>query len=313
MRIPSVPCLLLAAATFAAAGTSPRAAAARPAARLADAQSASAALKASGDAMMVEKRYEEALAAYEAAAKSSADPALHYNRGRALQFLARYPEALAALRRFQAEAPASVRARVPALTEIIDEVRARVARIRVRCDVAGARVMLARQEIGRTPFDAPLAVNAGHATLEIVAEGYVPSSSEIDLAGGEVLREIDVRLVPRNRIGVLVVKSGVAGTRAEIDGKPIGMAPAEAPLEAGQHAVAALHEGYGPVRTQVVVAAGERRELTLDPIAPTPVYKRWWLWTSVGVAVAGAVVTAVALKTEKSPPIGTFSPGQVRF
>jgi hypothetical protein len=304
---PCLPALLLAAA-LAAATSCPRAAAARPT----DMQT-SAALKASGDAMMVEKRYEEALSAYEAAAKGSPDPALHYNRGRALQFLARYPEALASLRRFQTEAPAAVRARVPALGEIVAEVRARVARVRVRCDVPGARVLLARQEIARTPFDAPLAVNAGHATLEVVAEGYLSSSSEIDLAGDEALREIDVKLIPRSRIGILVIKSGLAGTLAAVDGRPLGMAPAEAPLEAGPHAVAATHEGYGPVRTQIVLTAGERKEIVLDPIAPTPLYKRWWLWTAVGVAATGAVVTAVALKTEKSPPIGTFSPGQVRF
>jgi hypothetical protein len=310
--MPARPCFPALALAAALAAACPSTAAARPA----DTQS-SGALKASGDALMVERRYEEALAAYEAAAavtKGSPDPALHYNRGRALQFLARYPEALAALRRFQTDAPAAVRARVPALGEILAEVRAKVALIRVRCDVAGARVLLARQEIARTPLlDAPLAVNAGHARLEIVAEGYLSSSSEIDLAGDEALREIDVKLVPRSRIGILVIKSGLAGTLATVDGRALGMAPAEAPLEAGPHAVAATHEGYGPVRTQIVLGTGERKEVVLDPIAPTPLYKRWWLWTAVGAVATGAVATAVALKTEKSPPIGTFSPGQVRF
>jgi tetratricopeptide (TPR) repeat protein len=301
-----IPMMLTIAALAATASSTPTAAA-----RPADAPSAS--LKASGDALMRDKRYGEALAAYEAAAKSSPDPVLHYNRGRALQFLGRYPEALASLRRFQAEAPASVRARVPLLDEIVAEVRSHVAALRVRCNVAGARVLLGRQEIGLTPFVAPLPVDAGRATLEIVAEGYLPSSMEVDLKGDEAANDVEVTLVSRSHLGVLVIKSGVAGARAEVDGRSLGAAPAETPLEAGEHAVAATREGYGPVRTHVVIVAGERRELVLDPLAPTPLYKRWWLWTALGAVAAGAVVTVVAVKTERPPPIGTFSPGQVRF
>src|SRR6187402_2096748 len=70
------------------------------------AESARAAeLKSQGDDHMRVKRYEDALRAYEEAYALAKDPVLHYNRGRALQFLARYPEALAAFRQFEADAP----------------------------------------------------------------------------------------------------------------------------------------------------------------------------------------------------------------
>jgi hypothetical protein len=300
-----LPALVLALSAL-AAGAGVAAAAGPP-------QGGGASLKASGDELMREKRYAEALAAYEAAAQSHPDPTLHYNRGRALQFLGRYPEALAALRRFKAEAPVAVLSRVPTLDEIVGDVQAHVALLRLRCEVSGARVLLAHQEIGRTPFAAPLPVNAGHATLEILAEGYEPFSSEIDLPGGEVATDFVPKLKTRNTMGVLVITSKVPGTLAAVDGRALGVAPAEAKLPAGDHAVTATHEGYGPVSTHVVIVVGERRELVLDPIAPTPVYKRWWLWTTVGVVVAGAVVTAVAFTTERPPTVGTFSPGQIRF
>lgn len=37
---------------------------------------------------------------------------------------------------------------------------------------------------------------------------------------------------------------------------------------------------------------------------PTPIYKKWWLWTAVGVVVAGSVAVAVVLATQ---PSGTWS------
>jgi hypothetical protein len=299
------PALVLALSALAAGAGSAAAAGPPP--------GAAAALKASGDALMREKRYGEALAAYEAAARSQPDPTLHYNRGRALQFLGRYPEALAALRSFKAEAPVAVLNRVPTLDEIVGEVQGHVALLRLRCEVPGARVLLAHQEIGRTPFAATLAVNAGHATIEILAEGYEPFSAEIDLAGREATTDLVAKLKSRNTTGVLAITSKVPGTLAAVDGRALGVTPAEAKLPAGDHAVTATHEGYGPASTHVVIVAGERRELVLDPIAPTPVYKRWWLWTTLGVVAAGAVVTAVAFTTERPPATGTFTPGQVRF
>jgi len=35
---------------------------------------------------------------------------------------------------------------------------------------------------------------------------------------------------------------------------------------------------------------------------PTPIYKKWWLWTIVGVGVAGGVVAIVAATLPKAPP-----------
>jgi hypothetical protein len=43
-----------------------------------------------------------------------------------------------------------------------------------------------------------------------------------------------------------------------------------------------------------------------DPGAPPPVYKRWWFWTGVGVAVAAGVVTAVAMS--KRGEVGQCAP-----
>jgi hypothetical protein len=89
--------------------------------------------------------------------------------------------------------------------------------------------------------------------------------------------------------------------------------PAEAALLPGTHPVLVAHDGYDDATTQVVLAAGERKELWLDPVRSRPLTARWWFWTGLGVVVAGAAtaVTVYALKTERAPPTGDFSPGRV--
>jgi hypothetical protein len=45
--------------------------------------------------------------------------------------------------------------------------------------------------------------------------------------------------------------------------------------------------------------------LSASPGEDTPVYRRWWLWTAVGVVAAAAVVTVIATRSDASvlPPI----------
>jgi len=46
-----------------------------------------------------------------------------------------------------------------------------------------------------------------------------------------------------------------------------------------------------------------------------PLYKKWWLWTAVGVIVAGAAVTAIVLSVPQDEETvnGTLTPGKVFF
>src|SRR5262245_56384611 len=73
-------------------------------------RSRAAELKKKGDDAMVSLRYGDALAAYEEASALVDDPALLYNRGRALQGLGQFPEALEQLEAFQAKAPPELKA-----------------------------------------------------------------------------------------------------------------------------------------------------------------------------------------------------------
>src|SRR5262245_59486023 len=155
-----------------------------------------AALKAQGDDAMQRIDYTRALEAYSQAYELDANPALLYNKGRALEALARYPEALEQLESFEREAPPDLKARVPKLGELVASVRAKVSTLNIRCNVKGARVLVRQRVVGTTPLASPLRVNAGKASVEVDADGYNGYQKSVLLPGGGSL-ELDVQLLSK--------------------------------------------------------------------------------------------------------------------
>jgi hypothetical protein len=286
--------------------------AAPPAAPTADSSSAARAaeLKKRGDESMDTGHPADAVAAYAQAYELTRDPALLYNHGRALEALGQYPEALAQIEKFDSAASPELKARVPGLGDLLTDLRSRVSTLAVSCDVSGAQVRLNDRTIGTTPLSAPLKVNAGHAVLEVTAEGYRPFRRELDLPRGG-LAAIEAKLVSKVRSGVLVVESPVTGAEVVVDDTMVGKVPVEVPLDAGSHAVVVRHEGYDPTNTSAMVTAGERRTLTVSLEAQKTILQRWWFWTGVGVVVVGGVVLTYALLTERAADRGTIAPYQV--
>jgi PEGA domain len=270
-------------------------------------------LKEQGDKLMSEKRYEDALRSYEDAEKMAPSAALLFNRGRALQFLARYPEALVLIERFSQEADADTKAKVPGLSELITDLQGRVATINVRC--TQGRVLFRGRTLGQAPLAGDVRVPAGEGEIEVIADGYFPWKQAVTLAA-KTRTEINVRLVSRERYGILNVQSSVEGTSILVNRKASGKAPAELQLEAGTHQIRGERDSYEALDRSVVVVAGERKDLLLKLEKTTPVYGRWWFWTGLAVVVATAaiVTTVVALNTEKSVPTGEgFSPSNIPY
>jgi tetratricopeptide (TPR) repeat protein len=256
-------------------------------------------------------RYDEALDAYARAYAVNHDPALLYNQGRALQALGRHPEALSDIERFAREAPADLRAKVPRLDELIAELRAHVARLTIQCPVNGARVLVRDHVIGTTPLSGPVDMEAGRASLEIDAEGYEPYKRELDLAGGSAT-QIDAELAARATSAVLHVASTAASALVVVDGQPVGNAPVETVVQPGTHEIALHREGFEDVTSTVVVEAGQRKEVTLEPQHEPLLTQRWWFWAGVGaVVVGGVVITYAALKEKPASQGDSFAPSQV--
>lgn len=255
-------------------------------------------------------RYEEAIAKYTESFAASGDPAVLYNRGRVYQARSEFPEALADIERFDKEATPELRGRVQQLAGLLAELRAKVATLSLKVNVAGARVLVRNRLVGTTPL-APIKLNAGSAVVEVTMEGYAPFRRELDLVGGGTL-DLEAALVAKERSGILAIRTTGSGT-VFVDGKPVGAPPVEAVVEPGPHKILVRSEQNKDTETSTVVAAGERKDLLVDLEQRPSLVSRWWFWTGVGVVVVGGAVLGYALLSERAAPQGDqFAPAQVR-
>jgi hypothetical protein len=265
--------------------------------------------KSVGDQAMQEKHYEQALAAYDRANELEAHPSLLFNRGRALQALNRYPEALDAMVAFSEQASPELAAKAGNLEALLENLRQHVSRLEIICAVPGARATLDGRPLGTTPFVKPLAVNAGSSRLVLTADGYQPFERDLTLpAAGQ--QQVRVELVLRNTDGHLTVTSA-AGAVAFADGVRLGAVPAEITLPSGRHLIRVEHPGFRTAETGVQIVAGQDRKLDL-PLEKEPgVLGKWWFWTGAGVLVSAGVTALICATTERSPSSGDIAPGKV--
>ncbi len=263
--------------------------------------------KLRGDAALDAGRPVEALAAYEEAFALAPSSVLLFNRARCHERLEQFPQALELLERFSLEAEDAVRARVPALDELVASYRARVARLFIVVPVEGVEVRLGERILGRSPLPQPLAVNAGKpTTLSISDERYFPVSRPVELVGGRDVH-VDVRLDSRETKAVLRVSSGEAGATASVDDAESGNVPLDVVVAPGTHQVRLVKEGYVPALTSVLVKAGELRLVDIGIQREPRLYERWYFWAAVGVVVAAGASVAVAWTIERPALRGTLN------
>jgi hypothetical protein len=152
-------------------------------------------LKSRADEAMDRGAFAAAILAYRSSYELSPSPALLYNIGSAYEHLGDYPHALSYLERFAHVAPPSTKGRVPHLDELIASVRGRLARLSVRCPVAGARILVRGGLEGTTPLSGPILAMPGEAHVEVVADGYHPYARDVVLFAGREAR-VDAALTP---------------------------------------------------------------------------------------------------------------------
>jgi len=116
----------------------------------------------------------------------------------------------------------------------------------------------------------------------------------------QIIQAVQDRASQEPSAGRLELKGAMAeGATVTLDGKPWGRVPKNGEVSPGTHLIQVTKKGYEPWSSTVEVTAGSRVELPVMLLATarghgrgvasvTPVYKKWWFWTVVGVAVAGA-------------------------
>lgn len=266
-----------------------------------------------GDDAMVGLRYTDALGHYQRAYDTTKNPALRYNMGRAYEGLGDFPKALEALEDFATRASPELRARVPKLEQLLTDVRGRVSTITIQSNVEGAEIRLGEQVLGKTKQPSvEFKVNAGPRKLVVSDETHISFEAYPALAGGktEVIKAV---LASRATSAILRISSPVTGAVAAVDGRSVGVVPAEAVVSPGTHRVALTRSGYDTAETSIVISAGDTKSVDVPMASQDSVTKKWWFWTAIGVAVVGGgVATYVIATSEKDPSSGTIPPGQVK-
>ncbi len=129
----------------------------------------------------------------------------------------------------------------------------------------GARVFVDGEEKGTTPL---YVRDLGEGEHEVIL--YLPGKGAfrqtLEGPGGRIFVDLDEEA--GIGIGLVAVTTDPADARVEVDGKPVGLAPLEVPLQAGRHVIRATKQGFQPAEAAVEVvpaAAGQEVALTLAP------------------------------------------------
>jgi hypothetical protein len=267
-------------------------------------------LKEQGDRALGKGDFDAALESYDRANAVRHQPAIDFNRARALQGLMRHAEALDALECFEREASPELRARVPGLAEMKSALGAHVGQVTFAGAKHPARLTVNGRSLGNLKLETPYRVDAGNVAIRVEADGFVTIEQTIFLAPKT---EETVHLVWK-RVelnGTITFRATVAAAVLYVDDEKRGQTPIELSLAPGRHSVKLTHPEYEPLDSEVNVVAKERREVTLALHEKPPIWAKWWFWTGAAVIVAGAVATGIVLNREKSPKAGDIEPGIV--
>ncbi len=200
-----------------------------------------AALKKQGDDLVHASKFREALQAYDDSFAIVPNPAIHYNRGRALQSLGDFPAALDALDKFVATAPEDLRSRVPNLDKTMADIASHVSTVVIRCSVAGAALTFRGQPHGAAPVQ-PFRTTPGDATITATAPGYVVFTQDTTLNPGE-----------STTIDVDLKKAAAQDTSTAREPTPFDNPPTQPTPTQEQPAPHATHSGW---RTLAWVSGG---------------------------------------------------------
>jgi hypothetical protein len=172
--------------------------------------------------------------------------------------------------------------------------------------------------LGMSEFELRNYIEAVRNLTEALASGQKP------LRGA--LRDETLALLKRAQkyVGEVVVQVSPNATVVRVDGIPVELTERrQIQLEVGDHVLEFVAEGYLTERRALKIRGEQSIELSVtlaaaqvssvpgpslreekgrgdvatanEVRASTPVYKRWWLWTSVGAVVVGGVVAGALL------------------
>ncbi len=117
-----------------------------------------------------------------------------------------------------------------------------------------------------------------------------------------------------SRLGELRLSGIPEGAEVSLDGELLPRDRwASQRVRTGRHSLRVAAPGFREQIRQVEVTTGDATVLEIDleleesPVVPPgrrPVYRRWWFWTIIGVAVVGGAATGVAVGMSNQDELG---------
>ncbi len=251
--------------------------------------------------------YSGALTKLTTAYRLSADPRLLWNMAAAEKNLRHYSKVIDYVRRFLAAGAPYVGEEDRAQAEqLLAAVQGFVSEVVLDVNPDAASVEVDGQSIGTTPLREALALDFGHRTMRISKPGYRTEERKLELDGGKPVK-VAVTLTPEPHEGTLKVVTDPQ-TRIRVDGKVVGVGMWQAVVATGSHTVQLEGDRKVAQVTEVVVADGESRAISIL-LSDMPEEKQrgmpTWVWVAGGVAAVGLGTGAYFLfhKSEDRPAI----------
>jgi hypothetical protein len=159
----------------------------------------------------------------------------------------------------------------------------------VKTTPKGAQVFVDGKGVGVVPYEGEISI--GRRSVEVKKDGFVTFREVFQVGAGEIYK-IETTLqkghdaptgdVPLAAVAPKKKKTDQQGDYMDI---PLEAPPALTPIS--------------KTPTQGPLSGGT---LGMGTAANEPIYKKWWLWTIVGVVVAGGVVASVVIVTQAGQP-----------
>lgn len=256
--------------------------------------------------------YSAALVEFEASYGLNAQPFVLKNIGLSQKALFRYAEAIATFEKYLASSKTFAPPDPQQTQQLIADMKALLADITVRVTPDGAQINIDGRPAGTAPLPNVVQLATGAHSIEASSEGYRPAKREVMVSAGIPLTvEMDLELIPTK--GKVRITSAVPRATVSIDGKPVGVTPLEIELDAGGHRLEVAAPSYKRHRTELVVNAGQTREVSvpLDRDIPPkqPWYMNKYVWAGAAAVVVGGIIIGVAASGTEAPIDGTLGSG----
>lgn len=205
-----------------------------------------------------------AMVQYNSVYEQTKNPRVLFNVGVAWKNLNKYARAVASWEKELTFKSELSEAEIAKVETAIETLRPFVSTLKVVASEPGATLIISGEEVGESPFIAPVPIDVGRQEVVLRKQGFVESKKTIDVARGQPA-EVTFKLEPIQKATQITVEiSGAPNARIFMDGTDMGPAPFEGKVPAGRHTFEARAKGFETARQTSEVEFGEPFTLTLS-------------------------------------------------